>query len=163
MHLRSRSPAQRPRLRILRSRKPPKQRSSAQRRPYPSHLPSVLYAELLKQWCFARSPMPSLSVHWQDTPSPTSDSERNSPTSIWRGIILGMDSFNSLSPYHTFTSTKKKLFGALSSIGPIPHHLSCLSSFSSQPSPFPLPFHSHWFSSLFSMPKQSGYSDPSPL
>ena len=34
-------------------------------------------------------------------------------------------------------------------IGPIPRYLSCLSSFSSQPSPFPLPFHSHWFS-LFS-------------
>ena len=52
-------------------------------------------------------------------------------------------------PIHTFTSTKKKLYGALSPIGPIPRYLSCLSSFSSQPSPFPLPFHSHWFS-LFS-------------
>ena len=34
MHLRSRSPGQRPRLRTLRSRKPPKQRSSARRRLY---------------------------------------------------------------------------------------------------------------------------------
>ena len=37
----------------------------------------------------------------------------------------------------------------MSPIGPIPRHLSCFSLFSSQPSPFPLPFHSHWFS-LFS-------------
>ena len=109
----------------------------------PSHLPSVSYAELLKQWCFARSPTPPLPA--QDTLSPRSNSECNSP--IWRGISLGMDGFNGLSPHHILTSTKK-LFGALSPIGPIPRYLSCLSSFSSQPSPFPLPFHSHWFSSL---------------
>ena len=43
----------------------------------PSHLPSVSYAELLKQWCIAQSPTPSLSA--QDTPGLTSNSERNLP------------------------------------------------------------------------------------
>ena len=38
---------------------------------------------------------------------------------------------------------QKKLFGTLSPIGSIPRYLSCLSSFSSQPSPFPPPFHPH--------------------
>ena len=67
---------------------------------------------------------------------------------IWIHGTNTNNTIRPLFPHHIFTSTKKKLFGALSPIGPIPRYLSCLSSFSSQPSPFPLPFHSHWFSSL---------------
>ena len=120
----------------------------------PSHVPSDSYAELLKQWCFAQSPTPSPSA--QDTPGPTSNSERSSP--IWRGISLGMDGFNGLSPHHTFTSTEKNYLELCHPPGQYPAiYLVCPLSRRNHPQ---FPFPSILTGFLISMPKQSGYSDP---
>ena len=128
MQIRSRSPpSQRPRLHTLRSRKPPKQRSSS------LHSLSVSCAELLKQWCFFCSVAHVFSIRAGHS---RSEVQLGAQFTYLAWNKFGSGRFQRpIPPPH--------IHRALSPIGPITRYLSCLSSFSLQPSPFPLPFHSH--------------------
>ena len=111
----------------------------------PSHLPSVSYAELLKQWCFFCSFAHVFSICAGHS---RSEVQLGAQFTYLAWNKFGNGRFQRPIPPPHIHINQKKLFGTLSPIGSIPRYLSCLSSFSSQPSPFPLPFHSHWFSSL---------------
>ena len=136
MHLRSRSPTQRPRLHTLRSRKPPKQRSSARRRPYRTltfTLCLICGTAKTVVFCSVAHAFSICAGHSR------SDVQLGAQFTYLAWNKFGSGRFQRpIPPPH--------IHRALSPIGPITHYLSCLSSFSSQPSPFPLPFHYHWLS-----------------
>ena len=121
MHLRSRSPSQHPRLRTLRSRKPPKQRSSS------LHSLSVSCAELLKQWCFFCSFAHVFSICAGHS---RSDVQLGAQFTYLAWNKFGNEQFQWPIPPPHIHINQKNLFGALSPIGPISRHLSSLYLFS---------------------------------